>query len=60
MSELNEDVGKIATALGLFASCIKSGEEWTPVCERALREAQAALTKLAEQAKQNEGAHHDT
>ena len=26
----NEElVGRIATALGLFASCIKSGEDWS-------------------------------
>jgi len=44
------DVGKVATALGLFASAIKSGENWTTTCEQANREAHDALRRLAARA----------
>jgi len=44
------DVGKVATALGLFASTIKSGENWTTACEQANREAHDALRRLAARA----------
>ena len=40
------DADKIATALGLFASCIKSGEDWSPTCETAKQEAFDALARL--------------
>ena len=43
---LNE-IDKIATALGLFASTVKSSEEWTPQCDTALQDAQHALQRLA-------------
>jgi hypothetical protein len=47
----NEELtGRIATALGLFSSCIKSGEDWSPQCEQALRDAFDALTELGERA----------
>jgi hypothetical protein len=39
---------RIATALGLFSSCIKSGEDWSPQCEQALRDAFDALRQLGE------------
>lgn len=41
------DIGKIATALGLFASAIKSGEQWSDRCEEAQREAHDALRRVA-------------
>jgi len=45
MSFVN-DIGKVATALGLFASAIKSGESWTPACEQAQKDAHEALTRI--------------
>jgi len=42
---------KIATAIGLFASVIKSGEGWTEACETAKREAYEALDRLAVEIK---------
>jgi hypothetical protein len=47
MTSRVNDVGKVATTLSFFASAIKSGEAWTDVCERALREANDALQRLA-------------
>jgi hypothetical protein len=45
----NEELaGRIAMALGLFSSCIKSGEDWSPQCEQALRDAFDALRQLGE------------
>jgi hypothetical protein len=41
------DAGKIATALGLFASAIKSGESWSTECDRAQKEAHEALVRLS-------------
>lgn len=41
-----QDAGKIATALGLFASCIKSGENWSSTCEQAKIDAFEALHRL--------------
>lgn len=40
------DAGKIAVALGLFASCIKSGEDWSETCEQVHREAHEALVRI--------------
>lgn len=40
------DAGAIGEALGLFASVIKSGEAWSPDCERAQAQARAALVRL--------------
>lgn len=42
------DAGVIGSTLGFFAAVIKSGEPWTPECEKALRDSQAALTRLGE------------
>lgn len=41
------DAGKIATALGLLSSCVKSGENWSEHCEIAKNEAFGALARLA-------------
>jgi hypothetical protein len=38
--------GAIATAISLLSSCIKSGEAWSPECERAKNEAFDALSAL--------------
>jgi hypothetical protein len=43
------DFGKIATALGLFASAIKSGEAWTGSCEAAKKDALDALARVGVQ-----------
>lgn len=48
MSTVN-DAGKIATALSFLASAIKSGEAWSPTCERMLREAYDALYRITPQ-----------
>ena len=37
----------IIEALGLFPSCIKSGEPWTETCEGVLRMARAELEALS-------------
>lgn len=34
-----------ASALAFFASAIKSGEPWTPICQQAMNEAMAHLTQ---------------
>lgn len=49
VSELSAErlCGMIATALGLFASCIKSDEDWSPVCQKVQDDAFAALLALA-------------
>jgi hypothetical protein len=36
--------------LGLFSSCIKSGEDWSPQCEQAKRDAFDSLRELGERA----------
>lgn len=40
------DLDAIYTALALFASCIKSGESWSPTCERVMEEAKEALLRI--------------
>lgn len=40
------DAGKIATTLSFLASAIKSGETWSPMCDRMLREAYDALYRI--------------
>src|SRR5438128_835994 len=42
-----QDAGKIATALGLLSSCVKSGEDWSEHCEKAKNEAFDALARLS-------------
>jgi len=42
-----KDTARVMTALGLFSSCIKSGESWSPACEVALKEAKESLVRLA-------------
>ena len=37
---------KLDEALGLFPSCIKSGEDWSPECQAVLDAAKAELTAL--------------
>lgn len=37
----------IHTALGLFASCVRGGERWSPECEIAYEKARVAIVALA-------------
>lgn len=43
---MTQNFGKVATALGLFVSCIKSGESWTATCEAANKEAHEAMIAI--------------
>lgn len=43
---MSQNFGKIATALGLFSSCIKSGAAWSLSCEEVGAEAQHALVAI--------------
>ena len=44
---LRKDAMGVVNVLGFFASCIKSGEPWTPQCEDMLRAAFAHRAALA-------------
>jgi len=46
------DYSKIATALGLFASAIRSGERWSEQCEITNNEAHEALERLTHERNQ--------
>lgn len=45
---------KVGTALGLFPSAIKSGEHWTPTCQKVLDEANAELQGIEERLRRLE------
>lgn len=48
MTETNSStLNPVGEALGLFASCIKSGEDWSATCERVQQNASAAM-KIAQ------------
>lgn len=46
------DIGIIAVGLGLFASCIKSGESWSDRCEQVKTDAYDALRRVAQGGRQ--------
>lgn len=52
-----EQLGDIGTALGLFASAIKSGEQWTATCEAARTAAWEAFDAL--RAPQSQSSERD-
>lgn len=37
---------EISNALAFFASCIRSGEDWSPTCEAAKARAQSAMVQI--------------
>lgn len=45
------DIGRIVTALGLFASAIKCGEPWTDRCQLVNDDAHNALIRIGEMAE---------